>query len=142
MKLSKFTLDPAIMTESLAKGAVKRLQRECAGVEDIVLSINLKGFKNLQKQCKKLFEDDKVAGMYVGDKDCIAMFLMFDENKQQFFASYIAIERKEVRFYNTEMLFSKHAVQRLIQRLKIRNPRLEVAKALHEQVKYLAKDLI
>jgi len=132
---NKFYLEPLAINESLARGATKRLEREC--IENINnLSIISNGFKNLQKKCKAIFKDGTVSGFYIGEKECLAMFVMFDQQKNMFAGAYLAKINGKYSLYDCDMRFSKHSIQRLIQRLKTKSPRIEVAKAIHAQTKY------
>ncbi len=137
----EFLLNPFRINENLAKGAAKRLQRECIDNVNKINIVGNGGFKNLQKKCKAIFKDGTVSGFYIGEKDCLAMLVIFDEKKQMFAGAYMARINGKLSLYDSDLRFSKHSIERLIQRLKTKSPRIEVAKAIHEQTKYaLSRD--
>ncbi len=133
----KFELDPLAIDESLAKGAMQRLARECVENVSNIRLVSSGGLKNLQKKTKSIFKDGKVAGFYIGERDCLAMLVIYDQVKKMFAGAYIAKVNGKYSIYDSDMRFSKHAIQRLIQRLKTKNPRLAVAKAIHEQTRHV-----
>ncbi|ENM5776374.1 hypothetical protein V4V55_003849 [Vibrio mimicus] len=135
--VGKFELDPLVIDESLAKGAMKRLARECVENVNNIRFVSNGGLKNMQKKAKSLFKDGSVSGFYIGERDCLAMLVIYDQVKEMFAGAYLAKVNGKYSIYDSDMRFSKHAIQRLIQRLKTKNPRLDVAKAIHEQTKYV-----
>jgi hypothetical protein len=73
---------------------------------------------NLQKKCKRIFEDGTVSGFYIGEKNIFAMLVVFDELKSMFCRAYIARINGKLSIYDSDIRFSKHSIERLIQRLK------------------------
>ncbi len=124
------------ISETLARGARKRLQRECIENVRNIRIVGNGGDKNLQKKCKALFKKGTFSGFYIGEKDLFAMLVIFDEKVQMFAGAYIARINGRLSLYDSDMRFSKHSIERVIQRLKTKSPRLEVAKAIHAQTKY------
>jgi hypothetical protein len=136
IETKKFYLNPLSINESLALGATKRLERECIESLNNLNIVSNGGFKNLQKKCKAIFNDGTVAGFYIGKKECLAMMVIFDQDKKMFGGAYLAKVNVKFSIYDSDLRFSKHSIQRLIQRLKTKSPRIEVAKAIHDQTKY------
>ncbi|WP_217495312.1 hypothetical protein [Shewanella sp. MEBiC00475] len=132
----KFILNPMGINETLARGARKRLQRECVENINSINIVGNGGDKNLQKKCKRLFKDGTVSGFYIGEKNLFAMLVMFDERDEMFGGAYIARIDGKLSLYYSDIRFSKHSIERLIQRLKTKSPRIEVAKAIHAQTKF------
>lgn len=133
----KFILNPMSINETFAKGARKRLQRECIENINKINIVGNGGDKNLQKKCKRIFEDGTVSGFYIGEKNIFAMLVIFDKYKNMFGGAYVARINGKLSLYDSDMRFSKHSIERLIQRLKTKSPRIEVAKAIHAQTKYV-----
>lgn len=135
--VGKFELDPLAIDESVAKGIMKRLARECVENMSNFRFVSNGGLKNLQKKAKAIFKDGSVSGFYIGERDCLAMFVIYDKEKDMFAGAYLAKVNGKYSLYYSDMRFSRHSIQRLIQRLKTKNPRLDVARAIHEQAKYV-----
>ncbi|BCS95460.1 hypothetical protein DSLASN_10920 [Desulfoluna limicola] len=131
-----FELNPHTITESLARGCVNRLRDECIKNIDTIHIQSNGGYKNLQKKCKAIFKDGTVSGLYIGEKNCLAMFVKYDEIKKMFTGAYLSKVNGEFSLYESDIRFSRHSIQRLIERLKTKHPRIEVAKAIHSQTKY------
>ncbi|MEZ9177674.1 hypothetical protein [Vibrio kanaloae] len=132
-----FKLDPSVITESLAKGLVSRLERECEQNRSELLNLlaNSKGIKNLQKKCMKFIGDGKsVSGVYFGEKVHIAMLVIFDPITQKFGGGYVTKLNNKYSYYVSDIRFSKHSVQRLIERLKPKYPSLCLAQAINAQI--------
>ncbi|MEZ9012785.1 hypothetical protein AB4508_06020 [Vibrio splendidus] len=135
--IGKFELDPLTIDESLARGAMKRLARECVENLGSINIVSHGGLKNLQKKTKAVFKNGNVSGFYIGDRECLAMLVMYDQRKEMFAGAYLARVNGKYSIYDSDMRFSRHSIQRLIQRLKTKSPREAVAKAIHEQTKYV-----
>ncbi|EPR7548782.1 hypothetical protein ACU8KP_002152 [Vibrio fluvialis] len=133
----KFELDPLAIDESVAKGVVKRLARECVENISNFRFVSNGGLKNLQKKAKAIFKDGSISGFYIGERDCLAMFVIYAKEQDMFSGAYLAKVNGKYSLYYSDMRFSRHSIQRLIQRLKTKNPRLDIARAIHEQTKYV-----
>lgn len=116
--------------------ARKLLQKECIEVGRKI-RLKDKGEKNLRKQVKRLFQDKSIAGFYIEEKNIYGMIVIFDEECNKFAGAYIARIDGTLSIYDSNIRFSLHSVERLIQRLKMKNPRLEVAKAIHSITKFV-----
>ncbi|MEZ9291222.1 hypothetical protein AB4251_18930 [Vibrio lentus] len=130
-------IDPKVITESLAKGLAGRLARECEQNKDDLLNIlaSAKGIKNLQKKCMKFTGDGKaVSGIYLGEKSHIAMQAFFDPMTQKFGGGYVTKLNGKYSFYASDLRFSKHSIERLIERMKPEYPHVCLAHAVNAQI--------
>ncbi|ELA9894867.1 hypothetical protein V8046_002891 [Vibrio parahaemolyticus] len=133
----KLILEPMNSIDmKLAKKARVRLQRECiANLRKI--RIEGKGEKNLRKKIKRLFQDETISGFYIEEKNIYGMLVMFDEDDNKFLGAYISRVNGVLSLYESNLRFSLHAIERLIFRLNMKNPRKEIAKAIHSQTKFV-----
>lgn len=115
----------------------KQLQKDCREIWGKV-RLKDKGEKNLRKQVKRLFQDPGIVGFYLEEeKNIYGMVVIFDEKVNKFAGAYIARVDGKLSIYDSSIRFSLHSVERLIFRLQMKNPKVEVAKAIHSQTKFV-----
>lgn len=132
-KRTPFLLDPNNIDPAMARAARKRLQADC----QLSFNIQSHGETNLRKKCRQLFTKSNYCGFTIDKKNLYAMIVSFDEQQNKFRGCYIARVNGQLSVYRSNLRFSLHSIERLIMRLKMKDPRLEVAKAIHSRTKYV-----